>query len=229
MLNFDEYRTNALNNKIIENPGERHLACVVLIDTSGSMENSMDQLHEGLYELGAAIKEDDYAVGITEFCIMTFNDKPSVVMPFGPAYDYEAPAISCGGSTAMHLAVDAALNEVEARKAQYKENKTSYYRPWIFMLTDGKTNDADNGVFERLIDAQNEGKCIFFPVGIGNGADYTLLKRLKNNGLVLKANRDNFKNSFEWLSSSISMVSRSSANQQVKLDDPLDYQLSVVV
>lgn len=229
MLDFNEYRPNGLNNEIIENPGERHLPCVILLDTSGSMASSVGQLHEGLSELGTAIKDDDYAVGITEFCIMTFNDETRIAMPFGPAYDYKAPEIYCNGSTAMHSAIDAALNEIEARKRQYKEQRTTYYRPWIFLLSDGMPNDPDNGAFERLKEAQDLGKCLFFPVGIGNHADYELLKSLSKNKIVLKAERDNFKNAFEWLSSSISMVARSNANQVVRLEDPRNFQLDVVV
>lgn len=228
MLNFKEYRKNGMDNGIIENKGECHLPCVVLLDTSGSMAVSQEQLHEGLKELGEAIKCDDKAIGIVEFCIITFDDTAKIAMPFCPAYDYVAPKIICNGSTAMHSAVDLALNEIKSRKEQYKESRVLYYRPWIFMLTDGYSNDKDNGSFERLKRAQEDGKCIFFPTAIGD-ADTELLKSLSHNGVVLKAHRDNFQRAFSWLSNSMSKVTSSRPEDKVALANPVEYQLEVVV
>lgn len=228
MLNFKEYRKNGMDNGIIENKGECHLPCVVLLDTSGSMAVSQEQLLEGLKELGEAIKRDDKAIGIVEFCIITFDTTAKIVMPFCPAYDYVAPKIFCHGSTAMHSAVDCALNEIESRKKQYKENNVLYYRPWIFMLTDGYSNDVDNGSFERLKRAQMDGKCIFFSTAIGD-ADVELLKTLSHNGVVLKADRDNFQQAFSWLSNSISKVSNSRPEDKVSLANPIEYQIDIIV
>lgn len=227
MLNFKEYPRNGSGNSPIENGGEMHLPCVVLVDTSSSMSRDRAQLHQGLVELGEAL--DEQARGRVEFCIIGFDDDARVLVPFGPAYDYEAPDIECKGMTAMHKAVECALNELEIRKSQYKENKTSYYRPWIYMLTDGGANDTDNGAFERLVQSQKDKRCIFFPVAIGEDADKELLKSLNEEGVVLKASRENFKNSFVYLSNSISLASVSESGTKVTLPNPNDYQLEVEI
>jgi len=227
MLNFKEYPRNGSGNSAIENGGEMHLPCVVLVDTSSSMSRDRAQLHQGLIELGEAL--DEQARGRVEFCIIGFDDDARVLVPFGPAYDYEAPDIECKGMTAMHSAVECALNELEIRKNQYKENKTSYYRPWIYMLTDGGANDADNGAFDRLVQSQKDKRCIFFPVAIGEDADKELLKSLNEDGVVLKASRENFKNSFVYLSNSISLASVSESGTKVTLPNPNDYQLEVEI
>ena len=226
-LSFKEYPRGGLANLPIENGGEIHLPCVVLVDTSLSMSGSMDELHAGLEALGDALREDPQALGRVEFCIIAFDDSARIVVPFGPAYDYEAPSLNCGGMTAMHEAVDFALTELEARKDQYKANNTAYLRPWIFMLTDGGANDCDNGAFNRLIDAQNAKHCTFFPVGIGNEVDFELLKVLKNDGVVLSASKENFKDAFVWLSNSLSRTSVSNPGEKVKLPDPRDFQLEI--
>ena len=210
-----------------ENDGELHLPCVVLVDTSGSMNRVKDQLRQGLAELGEAL--DDEARGRVEFCIIKFDDDASILVPFGPAYDYEVPDFDCDGMTAMHAAVDLALCEIEARKQQYKANITPYYRPWIFMLTDGGANDSDNGSFERLIQSQIDGHCIFFSVAIGNDADRDLLKTLRTDGKILTATKENFVHSFEWLSNSLSRASTSIPDQKVKMDDPRKYDMEVEV
>lgn len=228
-INFKEYPRGGSANLPIENGGETHLPCVVLVDTSGSMSSAMSELHDGLVALGEAIKEDSQAVGRVEICIISFDDDARIVVPFAPMYDYVAPELSCGGMTAMHKAVEYALTELEARKNQYKSNKTSYLRPWIFMLTDGGANDSDNGAFNKLIEAQNAKHCTFFPVGIGNQVDFDLLKELKADGVVLRASKENFKNAFVWLSSSLSMTSVSNSGDKVVLPNPADYQIQVVV
>ncbi len=226
-LTFKEYPRGE-NNQPIVNGGEIHLPCVVLVDTSGSMAPAMNELHEGLVQLGEAIKEDPQALGRVEFCIIAFDDNARVEVPFGPAYDYHAPELTCGGMTAMHEAVDLALEELEARKDQYKENKTAYLRPWIFMLTDGAANDADNGAFGRLIQSQRDKHCTFFPIAIGDEVDMKQLGALKLDGTVLKASKDNFKGAFVWLSNSLSRTSSSNPGQKVALPNPANYNVTAL-
>lgn len=225
MPNFREHPRGGIANSPIENGGEIHLPCVVLIDTSGSMNIVKDQLHEGLVDLVESL--DDQARGRVEFCIIGFDDDARILVPFGPAYDFEAPNLDCDGMTAMHAAVELGLSELEARKDQYKSHKTAYYRPWMFLLTDGGSNDADNGSFGRLLQSQKDKHCTFFPVGIGNNVDTELLKSINIDGIVLTASKENFKGAFVWLSNSLSRTSCSNPGQKVKLPNPGDYQLEI--
>ena len=89
MPNFREHPRGGAANSPIENGGEMHLPCVVLVDTSYSMAIVKDQLHEGLVALAEAL--DDQARGRVEFCVIGFDDDARILVPFGPAYDFEAP------------------------------------------------------------------------------------------------------------------------------------------
>ena len=131
-------------NGAVENSGEPHLPCVVLVDTSGSMSPVMDEVHRGLRELGEALNDDPRARGCVELCIVAFDSTVKTVQPFGSVYDYVAPQLVANGTTHMQDAVDLALREIEARKAQYRQSGTRYYRPWIFLLTDGYPTTNNN-------------------------------------------------------------------------------------
>lgn len=225
MLKFKEHPRGGVANSPIENGGEIHLPCVVLVDTSASMNRVKDQLNEGLASLTGAL--NDQARGRVEFCVIGFDDNARILVPFGPAYDFEIPRIDCDGMTAMHAAVDLGLSELEARKDQYKAKGTAYYRPWMFMLTDGCANDADNGSFDRLLQSQRDKHCTFFPVGIGDQVDKDLLKSLKTDGVILTASKENFKGAFVWLSNSLSRISNSNPDQKVQLPNTDDFQIAV--
>lgn len=226
MRGIKEYPRNGEANSPIENGGEMHLACVVLLDTSTSMHGTEKQLLNGLQDMYDAL--DPLAKGRVEICIIGFDDQARILKPFSPAYDDEIPRFNCEGMTAMHAAVDYGIGELDARKEQYRANHTSYYRSWMFMLTDGEPNDSDNGAFEKLVQYQEDGHCTFFPVAIGEHADTSLLKSLQVDGIVLKATKENFQNSFVWLSNSLSKVSDSDPGSKVPLSDPVEYQLEVV-
>ena len=222
MGSIREYPRDGSMNGRVENGGEVHLPCVVLVDTSGSMSAVASELNDGLILLGEALREDPQALGRVEFCIITFNDEARILVPFGPAYDYNAPKVSCDGLTAMHQAVGMALEQLEIRKQQYRETGTSFRRPWVFMLTDGAPNDDDHGEFQALRDAQMGKHCSFFPMGIGTEVNMELLKSLiYGQGLVLKATKENFKNCFVWLSNSLSETSsHGMSSEKVSLPNP---------
>ena len=209
----------------IANPGEMQLACAVLVDTSSSMDPVLSELRKGLVALGDSLSDE--ARGKVEIEIITFDDDARVLVPFGPAYEYEVPEITCTGMTAMHAAVDLALKELRARKDEYHALGTPYYRPWVFLLTDGGANDPDNGAFTRLLEEQRNKGCTFFPVAIGD-ADKRTLGEMQKDGIVLTASKENFANAFVWLSNSLSITSVSDSTAlKVDLPRPGDYQLSV--
>ena len=52
---------------MIENTGERHIACVLLVDISGSMAGaSIEELNQGLREFGNALGQDEHARGVAD-------------------------------------------------------------------------------------------------------------------------------------------------------------------
>ena len=176
----------------IMNYGEKHIACVLLVDVSGSMSgDAIQELNEGLRVFGEALKSDSKAYGCADVCVVSFGSKVEQVVPFCPAAEYVAPVLTAGGLTAMNEAVITGLDMIELRKQEYKDVGVDYWRPWVFLLTDGVPTDNElyQDAQQRLQDALNNKKINFFPMGIGSGADTQTLKKYTKNGsgMVLKA------------------------------------------
>ena len=194
----------------IMNFGEKHIACVLLVDVSGSMSgDAIRELNEGLRVFGEALQSDSKAYGCADVCVVSFGSTVQQVVPFCPAAEYVPPVLTAGGLTAMNEAIITGLDMIEMRKQEYKDVGVDYWRPWVFLLTDGVPTDNElyQDAQQRLQDALN-GKKI--NMGIGSGVDTQTLKKYTKNGsgMVLKASKENFQEAFVWLSSSMSVVSR---------------------
>lgn len=217
----------------ILNPGEKHIACVLLVDTSGSMNpNAIEELNQGLQEFGAALQSDSKAWGCADVCVISFNSEVTEVVPFCPAASFQPPRLTAGGLTAMNEAIITGLDAIEMRKNEYKAIGVDYWRPWIFLLTDGIPTDDrefETPALDRLHDALNRKKINFFPMGIGNGANIPLLKKYTKDGqgMVLKASKENFREAFLWLSSSMSAASNSNPSAATVQLDPLPNSITI--
>lgn len=121
--------------------------------------------------------------------------------------------------TYMGQAVNHAIDALEVRKQEYKDAGISYYRPWIFLITDGAPNDSNWEVAaQRAVEGDRAKSFSMFCVGV-EGADFdTLTKFCSREPLKLKGLR--FRDLFLWLSSSQQSVSRSTPGDEVPLENP---------
>lgn len=200
------------------NPGEKHIAVVLLVDTSTSMmEKPIDELNKGLQEFGEALKEDSLAMGRSEVCVVSFNDTVRVEHEFSPATEYVSPELCAGGLTCLNEAINVSLDILEERKKLYTEIGIDYYRPWLFVLTDGVPTDVEKEkqAMTRLKNAIGENKVVYMPMGIGENAKIEKLQEYYPDDVtkkvVLKATASNFKEAFVWLSRSVAAILESDA------------------
>ena len=200
-----------------ENP-EPRCPCILLLDTSGSMKGEpVAQLNEGLGVFKDELTADPLAQKRVEVALITFGPV-QIHSDFQTVDLFQPPRLEASGETPMGAAILQALSLLEQRKQTYKASGISYYRPWVFLITDGAPTDAWKEA-AKMVRADEEGKKLsFFAVGV-EGAHFEILEELAvRKPLKLKELR--FRDLFVWLSNSLSAVSRSNVDDQVKLENP---------
>jgi uncharacterized protein YegL len=201
----------------VDNP-EPRCACVLLLDNSGSMSGQpISQLNAGLKQFQKELAGDPLAAKRVELAIISFGPV-RVRQDFVTADMFAAPHLSIEGGTPMGEAVMAALDLVKLRKQQYQVNGVPYYRPWIFLITDGAPTDAWTAAAKAVHVAEKNKALAFFSVGV-EGADFDILSRLSPRA-PLRLRGLAFRELFQWLSNSLSGVSKSKVGDVLRLPPP---------
>lgn len=207
----------------VSNHGERHIPAILLVDKSGSMQGApINELNQGLIEFGQALEADSLAQGRADICIIGFDSNVQVEVGFRPATEYTAPTLSAGGCTALNEAIEVALDTLEERKKLYHAQGVEWYRPWLFVLTDGEATDTEreSAAISRLRTAIENKKVVYMPLAVGPHANKRKLQEYYPTNApskhVLSASASNFKEAFVWVSNSLGVVAHS--NPQVQND-----------
>jgi uncharacterized protein YegL len=202
-----------------ENP-EARCPCVLLLDTSGSMQGEpIEALNQGLLSLKDELVKNSLAARRVEVAIITFDSTASIVQDFVTADQFNPPILTAQGLTTMGAGIHKALDAIAERKAQYRANGIAYYRPWVFMITDGEPQGELEHIVEQAsarlqIDEEHK-RVAFFTVGVENANMARLSQISVRTPLKLKGL--NFIEMFVWLSASMSAVSQSKVEEQVAL------------
>lgn len=205
-----------------ENP-EPRCPCILLLDTSGSMQGEPIQaLNEGLQAFKNDLVRDQLASKRVEVAIITFNNIVEVIQDFITADKFEPPILTAQGQTFMGTAINRALDMVQERKQQYRNSGIAYYRPWVFMITDGEPQGEPPDIIERaawrIRDDEINKRVAFFAVGVENANMERLQSIVVRKPVKLKGL--NFTDMFVWLSRSTQAISHSNIDDQVALPPP---------
>ena len=213
--NFDQIPFGAA--EFAENP-EPRCPCLLLLDTSGSMRgNPIKELNEGIIIFKDELSADSLAAKLEEVSIITFGP-PTIECEFQTADSFQPPQLQANGDTPMGAAIEMALNKVQERKLAYRQAGIAYYRPWIFLITDGAPTDYWKSAAQKIKLGEESGAFSFFAVGV-DGANMDILQQIAvRQPLKLKNMR--FRDLFVWLSKSMKNVSRSKPGDKLAIENP---------
>lgn len=193
--------------EFIDNP-ENRCPVILLLDTSSSMYGDpITELNQGVKILKASIMEDELAALRVEVAVITFDSEVKVVQDFITIDQFIPQKLTASGGTRMGQAIEKALNLLEERKAIYRENDIQYYRPWIFLITDGSPTDTWQDAAQRLREAEANGKLLFFAVGVQDADLETLSEIAPVERPPKQLKGLEFQSLFKWLSASVKQVS----------------------
>lgn len=230
--------------EFVDNP-EPRCPCVLLLDTSGSMKDErkvtaqvpqspvqqllnnspvtssvrpIDELNAGLRAFRDELMADELAVKRVELSLVTFGPVRRLT-EFQTPDVFRPPQLTAEGDTPMGAAIEQAIQLVNDRKAVYRQNGISYYRPWIFLISDGEPTDNWQHSAELVRNGEQAKAFAFFAVGV-EGADFKKLSQISVRQ-PLRLNGLRFHEMFMWLSSSLGYVSRSGLSDEIKLANPV--------
>ena len=204
-------------NDFASNP-EPRCPCLLLLDVSGSMNGRpLEELNSGLATFRDELSADTLAMKRVEVGIVTFGPV-KVEAPFTSASTFYAPTLQSQGDTPTGAAITQALNMVEDRKSDYRANGISYYRPWVFLITDGNPTDSWQAAAAAIREGEASKKFAFFAIGVKGASMDTLRKISVREPLSLEGLK--FRELFSWLSSSLRSVSKSTPGTEVPLEAP---------
>jgi len=208
--------------EFVDNP-ESRCPVVLILDTSESMQGQpIFELNTGLAAFKYYVEEDPLAALRVEIALVTFGGEARVIQDFRTIDQFTAPELKAQGNSPLGGALTLSLSLLEQRKKIYKRQGISYYRPWLFLITDGAPTDGMIWYESAHIaqQADKEGKLSLYIIAV-KGADMRILKQIAPSyrpPFLLKDLK--FQEMFQWLSTSIRCVSTTASPEHHMLALP---------
>lgn len=186
---------------------ERRCPVVLLLDTSSSMSPFMSVVNQGLTELRDDLRRDALASQRVELCVVTFGPV-ELAQDFVTVDQWVPPKLVASGNTPLGEALMFAIEQIKARKSAYQEAGIPYYRPWIWLVTDGAPTDLWRRALPQVHAETDRGGIEVFTIGTDN-ANFEVLAEVGRPRGPVRLRHAHYREMFVWLSRSLKPVSRS--------------------
>jgi uncharacterized protein YegL len=200
---------------------ERRCPVVLLQDTSSSMRGSINQVNAGLQDLKADLSADTLASQRVEIAVITFGPV-QLVQDFVTVDQWMPPRLTASGSTPLGESLLFAIEQLKFRKQAYREAGVPYYRPWIWLVTDGAPTDNWRKALDTVQAETRRGGLEMFTIGTDH-ADFSVLREVSDPRPPVRLREARYREMFVWLSHSLKPVSKAEPGAQVSLADPVGW------
>lgn len=213
---MEEMKQRGFNDFVpqIVNANAPHMACLFLLDTSGSMRGEpIDELVSALNRFKKEVCEDKTTRDVLDVAIVEFNSTVDIVQEFVPIEYMEPVSLNAYGGTDMNAGLRTAIDMIVERGRFYLHSGTHPYCPWIVMITDGYPNDSIDDIAEEILSLDQQDKLRLWSLAV-KGADTKLLKKLGHGKRVLAIEGYDFHKFFNWVEKSMRSISVSSPGEK---------------
>lgn len=194
---------------------EERCPCVLVLDTSASMSNGpIAELNQGVRQFREEILADPIAALRIELAVVTFGGVAKIEHDFSTVDVFTPRDLDASGGTPMGEAVRQALEMIENRKRVYRDNGVQYYRPWLWLMSDGAPTDDWQSAAVSAASAEDGRQVMIFAVGIGSDASMGTLAKFATKRAPLELQPGCFVEMFKWLSASLKRVSTEPTSAQ---------------
>ena len=130
--------------------GRTHVAVLLLVDTSASMAG--EKICAVEHAINGFIDEfkGSYEAECTDICIVSFSDETKIVQPFTCASNLAEIALEASGLTSLWEALSLSIDLLNNQRRLYQQLAITYYKPRIFLITDGTPTDIGDIVIPKL-------------------------------------------------------------------------------
>jgi VWFA-related protein len=150
---FEVYEDDAQQNVIDFYREDRPITMAILLDTSGSMQEKIKEVHRAAGSFVETLREEDRSL------IIDFDDKVFLIQDLTNDHDALKEAIESTeplGATAIYDALHAAyrkIGQIEGRKV-------------VILLSDGEDTASQFG-FKRVLEEAKTNNTMIFSIGLG--------------------------------------------------------------
>lgn len=191
---------------------EQKCLCVFVIDTYGLKNDIvMDEVSSGIRRILDDLESDETSRNRIEVSFISYDclldDIRIIQDPVPISHAIIPPLISTNDYASIIKAVYMAMDVVEKRKEWYKITGIPYYRPWIFLISNGLGLLSCN--FDEIAgrirqDAHNK-RYAFLSI-YTKDAEVSLLQEIGMDTPIMSLDSFNIKDCFQWFSSSMSEI-----------------------
>lgn len=218
MSDFIEFEQIPFGSDSFADNPEPRCPCILLLDTSGSMSGKpILQLNEGIKAFQEELLKDNLAKKRVEIAIVTFGPV-QIESDFHTVPNFIPKELHASGDTPIGEAIMTAIDLLNKRKSEYKTHGHPYYKPWIFLITDGASTDNYAIASQRIKSDESANSFAFFAIGV-DGANMDMLKQISVRE-PLKLQGLKFVEFFQWLSASMKMVSSKNPGSSINMLPP---------
>ena len=196
---------------------EGHLAAVIAIDESGSMNNGskLQAVIDGIENFKKSNSSDPITLKRVDVCVLTFGGRGvKVIQDWIPMAEFvkQPPLeIVAEGTTPLGEAIIKSIELTRERNRVYSSIGTPAFTPFVMVVTDGLPSDSLEEAKKRLREREDQKKIRLFCCGVGlENTDMQTLASLSKRTIQC-TDEGALSGLFDWMTESISTISHSRA------------------